>query len=188
MGPQKPDAEQRTRTISWESEHALGNMLMTEHSYDWFKRHGVPGHKIAHKDLLAQCSIPYQTVTPTVRHCCRRLRSYFRMRLLGQAEPQQQQMIRFRSTLPLFWSPIRVSALRRHDWGIPKAPKAILSDRDPRFISDLWKGAFERMGTKLQALAIDGEVRRMQQFSRHQIRELTEMRSRPQDVEVFSSP
>ena len=32
------------------------------------------------------------------------------------------------------------------DWGIPAV---IISDRDPKFFSDMWQRIFERMGTKL---------------------------------------
>jgi hypothetical protein len=32
------------------------------------------------------------------------------------------------------------------DWGVPKA---IISDRDPKFLAEMWKGIFRRLGTKL---------------------------------------
>src|SRR5437764_604472 len=32
------------------------------------------------------------------------------------------------------------------DWGVPKA---IISDRDPKFLAEMWKGIFRHLGTKL---------------------------------------
>ena len=51
------------------------------------------------------------------------------------------------------------------DWGIPKA---IISDRDPKFLSDLWKGLFKALNTKLLVLTAyhpqtDGQSEQMNQ-------------------------
>jgi len=44
------------------------------------------------------------------------------------------------------WGKAIVLRLIDMDWGIPKA---IISDRDPKFLSELWAGLFHELGTKL---------------------------------------
>ena len=44
------------------------------------------------------------------------------------------------------WGKAIVLRLLDIDWGIPKA---IISDRDPKFLSELWAGLFHELGTKL---------------------------------------
>jgi hypothetical protein len=52
-----------------------------------------------------------------------------------------------------------------HDWGLPTA---IVSDKDPKFVSDMWKGAFRKLGTDLLTIAschpqTDGQSERTNQ-------------------------
>ena len=44
------------------------------------------------------------------------------------------------------WAELLLDALQRGDWGIPNQ---IISDRDRKFISELWKAIFNRLRTKL---------------------------------------
>ena len=44
------------------------------------------------------------------------------------------------------WATVLVRALRLCDWGLPRK---IVSDRDPKFTSDLWQQLFKRYGTRL---------------------------------------
>lgn len=44
------------------------------------------------------------------------------------------------------WAHNLIDELMRCDWGIPSY---IISDRDPKFVSELWKTIFNRLGTKL---------------------------------------
>jgi hypothetical protein len=44
------------------------------------------------------------------------------------------------------WAKAIVAQLLDIDWGMPKA---ILSDRDPKFLSELWAALFQELGTKL---------------------------------------
>ena len=44
------------------------------------------------------------------------------------------------------WADTFLAKVMGHDWGIPQG---IVSDRDPKFLSELWKGIFKRMGTKM---------------------------------------
>lgn len=63
------------------------------------------------------------------------------------------------------WGHVVLRELMRHDWGVPKS---IISDRDPRFMSDFWKGIFQRLGTKFLTSAAyhpqtDGQSERTNQ-------------------------
>ena len=44
------------------------------------------------------------------------------------------------------WAIALINGLQQSDWGIPRG---IISDRDPRFMSDLWKTMFTRLGTSM---------------------------------------
>jgi hypothetical protein len=44
------------------------------------------------------------------------------------------------------WANITITSLLDHDWGIPAA---IISDRDPKFLSSFWRAVFTKMGTSL---------------------------------------
>lgn len=44
------------------------------------------------------------------------------------------------------WATVFLRMALLTDWGIPKV---IISDRDPKFMSDFWKGLFNALGTKL---------------------------------------
>lgn len=44
------------------------------------------------------------------------------------------------------WAKVLLERLQLVDWGVPKA---ILSDRDPKFLSELWSAMFERLGVQL---------------------------------------
>lgn len=44
------------------------------------------------------------------------------------------------------WGVVLLTALIAYDWGIPRA---ILSDRDPKFMSILWKAIFKKLDTKM---------------------------------------
>ncbi len=44
------------------------------------------------------------------------------------------------------WAIALLDRLDIGDWGISKV---LLSDRDPKFLSDLWKALFEKLGVKL---------------------------------------
>lgn len=44
------------------------------------------------------------------------------------------------------WAAALLDRLAVGDWGVPKA---LLSDRDPKFLSDLWKAIFEKLQVKL---------------------------------------
>ena len=46
------------------------------------------------------------------------------------------------------WATLLIDRLLQADWGIPEA---IISDRDPKFLSDLWKAVFKRLRTELLA-------------------------------------
>ena len=63
------------------------------------------------------------------------------------------------------WGHAVLRELMRHDWGVPRA---IISDRDPRFMSSFWQGIFERLGTKFLTSAAyhpqtDGQSERTNQ-------------------------
>lgn len=44
------------------------------------------------------------------------------------------------------WSEALLEGLRRADWGIPVA---IISDRDRKFNSEIWRGLFKLLGTSI---------------------------------------
>ena len=44
------------------------------------------------------------------------------------------------------WASVLLEKLQQADWGLPKA---ILSDRDPKFLSEVWKELFTSLGVKL---------------------------------------
>ena len=44
------------------------------------------------------------------------------------------------------WAGVLLERLWIADWGLPKV---ILSDRDRKFLSQLWSGLFERLGVEL---------------------------------------
>lgn len=44
------------------------------------------------------------------------------------------------------WGVVVITALIAYDWGIPRA---IISDRDLKFMSGFWKGVFQKLNTKL---------------------------------------
>ena len=44
------------------------------------------------------------------------------------------------------WANVVITTLIGHDWGIPVA---IISDRDPKFMSSFWRFVFEKLGTSL---------------------------------------
>ena len=46
------------------------------------------------------------------------------------------------------WAVALLLRLQIADWGLPSA---MISDRDPKFMSDLWKAIFEKLGTKILA-------------------------------------
>ena len=46
------------------------------------------------------------------------------------------------------WAPLFLDRLQLADWGLPYA---VISDRDPRFMSDFWQAVFARLRTKLLA-------------------------------------
>ena len=63
------------------------------------------------------------------------------------------------------WAIVLLDRLDIADWGLPKV---LLSDRDPKFLSDLWKALFTRLGIKLlystaYYLQIDGSSERTNQ-------------------------
>jgi hypothetical protein len=63
------------------------------------------------------------------------------------------------------WGAALVKALINYEWGLPKA---VISDRDRRFLSDLWRAMFDKISVKfLTSIAwhpqIDGQLERTNQ-------------------------